>query len=78
MVAIQHILGIGFLAVGLMSVSSYTDELAAFRIPFFFKELGPMQERWGNIPGTILHIVEYVIAPIGFGILFLMGIVFSS
>jgi hypothetical protein len=73
---IQQILGISFLALGLVSVSSYIEDLAGFRIAWFYKELKPMQERWGRAAGTIMHIGGYVIAPIGFGILFLMGIVF--
>lgn len=68
--------GFGFLVLGLVSISSYTDDLAGFRLPLFYKELKPMQERWGPIPGTILHIVEYVIVPLGFGLLLMKGLVF--
>jgi hypothetical protein len=34
-----------------------------------------MQERWGKTNGTILHALGYVVAPVGFGILFLLGLV---
>jgi hypothetical protein len=74
----QQIIGLGFLALGLVSVSCYTDDLAGFRIPWFYKELRPMQERWGKTTGTVLHILGYVVAPVAFGILFLMGLVFSA
>jgi hypothetical protein len=72
----QHILGLSFLVLGFLSVSSYTEDLSAFRIRWFYKELKPMQERWGMAAGTALHVMGYVVAPIGFGILFLMGVVF--
>ena len=72
---IEHILGIGFLALGLVSMSSYTDRLGPIRLSFFYKELKPMQERWGITTGTLLHILEYVVVPVGFGLLFIMGLV---
>jgi hypothetical protein len=77
MAYLEQFLGLGFLMMGFLSVSSYTDELAGFRIPWFYKELKPMQQRWGRNIGTILHIVGYVVAPLGFGILLLSGMVFS-
>ncbi len=73
--SIQHFLGIGFLALGLISISSYTEDLSSLRIRWFYKELKPMQDRWGKTTGTILHFLGYVVAPIGFGILFLLGLV---
>jgi hypothetical protein len=72
---IEQFLGMGFLVIGLLSVSSYSNSLASFRINFFHKELKPMQERWGVVTGTALHVLEYVVAPLGFGILLLMGVV---
>lgn len=72
---IQQILGVGFLVLGLVSLSSYTDELSKIRISWFYKELKPMQDRWGKKAGTILHFISYVVAPIGFGVFFLMGLV---
>ncbi len=71
-----QILGLGFIILSMVGVSSYTDDLAMIRLPFFYKELQPMQERWGKEVGTILHIIEYVIIPLGFGLLFLRGLVF--
>jgi hypothetical protein len=70
---ITQLIGAGFLALGFLSVSSYYDDLAMFRLPFFHKELKPMQERWGRIAGTALHALSYVIAPLGFGLFFLSG-----
>jgi hypothetical protein len=72
---IMNIFGLGFLVLGFVSISSYSDDLAHFRLPLFHKELKPMQERWGLVPGTILHIMAYTIAPLGFGLLLLMGMV---
>ncbi len=72
---LQQFLGVSFLFIACVSISSYTDELSVIRIPLFYKELQPMQQRWGKVPGTILHILSYTIAPLGFGILFLTGVV---
>jgi hypothetical protein len=72
---IQDILGVGFLTLGLLSISSYSDALSDFRLNWFHKELKPMQERWGKTAGTIIHILGYVVAPLGFGIIFLTGMV---
>lgn len=72
---VTNIFGLGFLVLGFVSISSYTDELASFRLPLFYKELKPMQNRWGAIPGMVLHILAYTIAPLGFGLLLLMGMV---
>lgn len=72
---VTNIFGLGFLVLGFVSISSYTDDLASFRLPLFYRELRPMCERWGEVPGTILHILAYTIAPFGFGLLLLMGMV---
>ena len=74
----QQVIGILFLALGLVSVSCYTNDLSSLRISWFYRELGSMQERWGKNTGTILHIIGYVVAPVAFGILFLMGLVFPQ
>ncbi len=71
-----ELMGILFLMVGFVGLSSYTDDLAPFRLPFFYMQLQPMRERWGKNLGTILHVVEYVIIPLGFAFLFLTGQVF--
>ena len=73
--SIHQFIGVGFLVLGLVSMSTYSEDLASIRLPWCHKELGPMQERWGKKLGTILHFIEYVFAPIGFGILFLLGLV---
>lgn len=75
MLNINVFFGVGFLAIGCISLSSYFNDLASFRISLFYKELRPMQERWGKDVGTALHIVGYVVAPIGFGIAFLTGLI---
>jgi hypothetical protein len=74
---VQQIIGIGFLALGLAGITCYIDSLDVFRIPWFYRELLPMQQRWGKVAGTVLHVLGYVIAPVAFGILFLMGLVFA-
>ncbi len=73
---LNSIFGIGFLALGMISVTSYSDELAAFRLPLFYRELKPMKERWGETIGTALHVLEYVVVPLGFAVLFFLGYVF--
>ncbi|HEX7972881.1 MAG TPA: hypothetical protein VF498_00605 [Anaerolineales bacterium] len=72
---VQQFIGIAFLSLGLVSMSSYSESLSGMRLSWFYNELKPMKERWGETTGTILHILEYVVAPIGFGVLFLMGLV---
>lgn len=75
--SIQQFLGLGFIFVGLVCASSYEEELARLRMRWFYKELGTMQERWGRSAGTILHFVEYVLSPIGIGVLLVTVKVFS-
>lgn len=76
MLLVEHVLGFGFLLLGMVALTSYNDEMDQWKFPLFYKPLKPMQERWGKIPGTLLHILIYVLTPVGFGLLFLMGIVF--
>lgn len=71
-----QLFGLGFLLVGFVGLSSYTEDLASFRFPLFYKQLQPMQERWGKTIGTVLHVIEYVIIPVGFAFFFLTGKVF--
>ncbi len=75
---LNQIFGIGFLVLGMVSISSYTENLAPFRLPLFYRELQPMKERWGHTLGTIIHVLEYVIVPLGFSLFFLMGMVFPQ
>ncbi|RPI30752.1 MAG: hypothetical protein EHM70_13120 [Chloroflexota bacterium] len=72
---VEHLLGMGFLFVAVLSLTSYNEEWHGLRLDYFYKELKPMQNRWGTIPGTVLHLMAYVVAPLGFGLLFLMGFV---
>ena len=76
MLIVEHIFGLGFLVVGLVALTSYDDEMKSWRLPLFHRRLKPMQDRWGRIPGTVLHILAYVVTPVGFGMLFLLGMVF--
>jgi hypothetical protein len=75
---IEHLIGIGFVLLAVSSFLSYFGETIGIRLTFFNKELDPMQVRWGKDTGTILYFVEYVIAPLGFGIFFLTGMVSLS
>jgi hypothetical protein len=76
MLIVEHLFGLGFLLVGLVALTSYNDEMSKWHVSLFYDRLKPMQERWGKLPGTLLHIFSYVITPVGFGLLFLMGMVF--
>ncbi len=71
----EQFLGLGFLVLGLVSTSSYVEDLSPLRLNYFYKELRPMQERWGSTPGLVLHILGYTIAPLAFGLIFLTGMV---
>jgi hypothetical protein len=75
MLFIEHILGFGFFMFALFCLTSYNDEFKKWRVPLFYNRLKQMQDRWGVLPGTCLHVLAYVITPVGFGLLFLMGIV---
>ena len=76
MLLFTHLIGLGFLMVGVLGISSYYEDLESFRLKFFYRELKPMQARWGRTAGTILHFVEYVLIPAGLGVIFLSGTVF--
>jgi len=72
---IEHFIGIGFMLLAILSFLSYFGEYTGIRLTFFYQELEPMQKRWGHDTGVVLHFVEYVIAPLGFGLFFLTGLV---
>jgi hypothetical protein len=76
MLILEHIFGLSFLMVGLVAMTSYNEEMKRWQLPLFYEQLKPMQERWGHATGTALHFLAYVLPPFGFGILFLMGLVF--
>lgn len=68
-------LGMVFIFIGIVGTSSYTD-LWNFRIPLFYKELEPMKQRWGNLTGVIMHVIQYVMIPLGIGLLLVKGVGF--
>ena len=72
---LEHFIGIGFVMLAVLSFLSYFGEITGIRLTFFYKELAPMQVRWGYDTGAVLHFIEYVIAPFGFGLFFLTGLV---
>jgi hypothetical protein len=75
MLLFEHILGLSFFMFALFCLTSYNNEFKKWRISLFHNRLKQMQDRWGAIPGTFLHVIAYVLTPVGFGILFLMGLV---
>lgn len=40
--------------------------------PAAFHKLEPMRQRFGNIPGTTIHVIAYSLVPIGAGIVFII------
>ena len=66
---VEQLIGAFFLALGLVSFLSYFYDRTGVRFEYFYKELGPMQERWGHFLGTVMHFAEYVATPLGFGLI---------
>ncbi|NPA77069.1 MAG: hypothetical protein GXN93_04940 [Candidatus Diapherotrites archaeon] len=71
--SIEQIFGVVFIIIGLLDIAGYIAYLTGIKLPISFWKLKPMQDRWGKIPGTILHFIGYVVVPIIFGILLLLG-----
>ncbi len=69
----EQIFGIVFLVLGFLSLGAYIAHFAGAKLPVSFWKLKPMQDRWGKIPGTILHFTGYVVVPIVFGAVLLLG-----
>ena len=69
----KQIFGIVFLALGFLNLGAYIAHFVGVKLPVSFWKLKPMQDRWGKIPGTLLHFTSYVIGPIVFGTLLLLG-----
>ncbi|MCG8525206.1 MAG: hypothetical protein MI748_02420 [Opitutales bacterium] len=40
--------------------------------PQWFKKIGPMKEKFGEIPGYIIHFVGYSLLPLIFGIVLIV------
>ena len=64
---ITVLLGVFGLAFG-----GYTTFLR-FTNPAKLGKLGPMRDRFGHGPGTVIHIAGYSVAPIAFGIAMLFA-----
>jgi hypothetical protein len=75
MLLLDHVLGFSFFMFAFFCLTSYNNEFKRWRVPLFYNRLKLMQERWGVVPGTILHLLAYVLTPVGFGLLFLFGMV---
>ena len=71
--SIEQIFGIVFLILGFLDLVAYIAHFAGVNLPISFWKLKPMQDRWGKVPGTILHFTSYVIVPIVLGALLLLG-----
>ncbi len=69
----ERIFGIVALILGLLDLVAYVAHFAGVKLPISFWKLKPMQDRWGKVPGTILHFASYVIIPIVLGALLLLG-----
>ena len=69
----DQIFGFVFLFLGFLDLLIYIAHFAGVKLPLSFWKLKPMQERWGKVPGTILHFTGYVIVPIVFGAMLLLG-----
>jgi len=55
------------LGVAAIAFGCYTIYVRA-RNPSRFGKLAAMQERFGDKPGTLIHVFAYSLVPIGFGI----------
>jgi hypothetical protein len=75
---IEHFVGLGFFMLALVSTTCYHDNLPKLRLPLFYARLKQMQERWGKMGGTLLHFLAYVLTPVFFGLVFLLGLVFQT
>lgn len=69
----EQIFGIFCLVIGFLSIVSYIGHFTGMKLPVSFWKLKPMQERWGKVPGTIVHFIAYVIVPIVVGVFLLLG-----
>lgn len=69
----NQIFGILFVVFGLLSLAMYAANAVGLNLPISFWKLGPMRDRWGKTVGTIFHFVSYVVAPIIFGTLLVLG-----
>jgi hypothetical protein len=78
MLLLEHVFGLSFMLLALVSTTCYHGHLKSWRLAVFYERLRDMQSRWGRPAGTILHIFAYVLTPIFFGLTFLLGLVFQS
>ena len=60
------LVGAAMVAFGLATVVLRQIKRAAFR------KLGPMRERFGHAPGTLIHVIAYSLLPIAAGIWFVI------
>lgn len=68
----EQIFGAVFVIIGVLDLVGYIAHFTGAKLPISFWKLKPMQDRWGKIPGTILHFFGYVVVPIVFGTLLLL------
>lgn len=68
-----QLFGAAMLAVGLVSLLTYAAPLVGLKLPVRFWKLEAMRQRWGRGPGTVLHVLGYVLSPIVFGVALLLG-----
>jgi hypothetical protein len=75
---LENMLGLVFFMVALVSTTCYHNSLPGLRLPLFYNRLKDMQSRWGPVRGALLHVFAYVLTPIFFGVVFLLGLVIRA
>jgi len=58
------------LIIGGVGLFGYGMLLGGRSVPWFGK-LEPMRQRFGQVPGTLLHFIAYVVMPLAVGFVFL-------
>lgn len=59
------------IGVAMMTYGLITLVLRQIR-PAAFHKLEAMRQRFGNVPGTAIHVIAYSLVPIGAGIVFII------
>ncbi len=68
-----QLFGVAMLVAGIGSLLTYAAPLVGLKPPVRFWKLEAMRQRWGRVPGTVLHVLSYVVSPIVFGAALWLG-----
>lgn len=68
-----QLFGVAMLAAGIVSLLTYVAPVVGLKLPVRFWKLDAMRQRWGRVPGTLLHVLGYVVSPIVLGTALLLG-----